>query len=1195
MDVSYLGPLRARVDGRELPLGGPKPRLVLAHLLLELGRVVSTEQLITAVWGDDPPRTVRNTLQTYVSHLRQVLGADNLTSHRHGYAVSIPPEAIDGPRFETLVRRGRELRRTDPAAAVITLRQAVELWGGRPFADLDGAPSLQPAVVRLEELRLVAEEDRLAAEVDLGRSAEVIGELKAFTAAHPMRERAWELLLLALHRCDRQADALAAFRRARSVLADQVGIDPSDRLVRLHERILAQDPALHGPADPPERAGWDAGAAPGAGHLGSPALPFPTCLTPGVGSGYVGRDELLARLWSHWRTASEDGRSHAVLLAGEAGIGKTRTATELARRVHADGAVVLAGRCEDGLAVPFQPIVELLDWQVHHAPGLPLGRLPGELVRLVPALSDLVPDLPPPVRSDPRAEEHRLYAAVASWVADASRAGGLLLVLDDLQWATTPTLRLLQHVVRSVAGDTEARVLVLGNHRDTDVGPDHPLVTAIAELRRSSEDVAIIPVTPLTGEAVAALIGEVLDPTVGGVPEELVARLLADSDGNPFFAREVLRHWRESGTVRVEQGRIRVDPQAAAGLPAGVRDVVRRRLQLLSPGAVDVLRVTAVLGQDAEVSVLARLVPGGVEQVLDGFEEALGAGMVEEAEPDRFRLTHALVRQALIAELSGPRRRRLHLRIVAALEALRPSGTVALARHAVAALPAEEAQGAALRYAVMAGEHALAQRAPEDAERWFTQARRVAAAVEDSTGAWGLRAQCGLGEAQRDRGDQAYRATLLAAARAALSADRVQLATRAAIANHRATTVSIIGTVDRERVAVLETIRERLEQLPADGAVAADRARVLALLALELTFDAAQHERRLRLVDEAVALAAGCGDAVLQAWVSTTSRIPLTVPERIPQAAQLLSEAVVQADTAADPVLRCASRVSAHQALLGVGDIAAAARFASEAVALADREGVPFLQILARFNAVQYRAYAGDLEGARAMNQACLEFSQEAGETDTLAWWGAIEASLAVVDGTVAELLPALERFADATPDLPAWRSVQALALAVSSEHEAAADLVERWALRDPTTVRRDWLTTSAWTHLAVVAHELGDAQLGRMLVEQLTPHRQCWAHVNVFCEGPLEVHLGLALAAMGQLDDAIAAVRRGRTLLAEREVRSHGPWVALSLARLLLQRGREADVVEARTIAAAAAGAARSMGMATLAERLDGLPTVGA
>lgn len=342
-------------------------------------------------------------------------------------------------------------------------------------------------------------------------------------------------------------------------------------------------------------------------------------------------------------------------------------------------------------------------------------------------------------------------------------------------------------------------------------------------------------------------------------------------------------------------------------------------------------------------------------------------------------------------------------------------------------------------------------------------------------------------------------------------------------------------------------------------------------------------------------MAASCGDSGLRAWVSTTSRIPLTVPERIPQAAELLSEAVVQADTTADPVLRCASRVSAHQALLGVGEIAAAAQHASEAVALADAEGVPFLQVLARFNAVQYRAYTGDLVGARAMSQACLELSQEAGETDTLAWWGAIEASTAVVDGTVAQLLPELERFVDATPDLPAWRSAQALALAMAGEQAAASALVERYALRDPTTVRRDWLTTSAWTHLAVVAYELGDVELGAMLVEQLTPHRRCWAHVNVFCEGPLEVHLGLALAAPGQVGEAIAAVRRGRALLGERGLRSHGPWATLYLARLLVLRGREDGIADADTIAVEAAGAARSMGMSAMAQRLGGLVIAGA
>ncbi|HKY75966.1 MAG TPA: AAA family ATPase [Acidimicrobiia bacterium] len=217
--------------------------------------------------------------------------------------------------------------------------------------------------------------------------------------------------------------------------------------------------------------------------LAVPAVPLPALLR-GMGRVFVGRERELGELEQRWKEASA-GELRLALVAGEPGVGKTRLAGEMAARLHARGATVLAGSCGEDLGVPYQPFVEALRHQVDHTPadGLAgrLGRYPGELVRLMPELADIVPALPPPLRSDPETERYRLFDAVGSWLAHASGAEPVLLVVDDLQWAAKPTLLLLRHVARFTE---PMRVLVLGTYRDTEITRRHPLTEAIADFRR---------------------------------------------------------------------------------------------------------------------------------------------------------------------------------------------------------------------------------------------------------------------------------------------------------------------------------------------------------------------------------------------------------------------------------------------------------------------------------------------------------------------------------------------------------------------------------------------------------------------------------------------------------------------------------------------------------------------------------------
>jgi len=244
MQFRCLGPMGVSDAAQSRSLGGPKQRLVLAHLLIRANHTVPVDRLIAAVWDDHPPRAARSTLQGYVSHLRKALGADRIVGDGQGYRLQVDRDAVDRMQFEHLASEGRRLRPDDPTAAGDTLREALALWHGPPFADLSDATSLQPEIARLEELRLAAIEDRIAADLDAGRDRDLVGELEALTAEHPLRERLWSQLMRALYRSGRQAGALAAFDRVRALLAEELGIDPSPELRGLHEQVLRQDPSL---------------------------------------------------------------------------------------------------------------------------------------------------------------------------------------------------------------------------------------------------------------------------------------------------------------------------------------------------------------------------------------------------------------------------------------------------------------------------------------------------------------------------------------------------------------------------------------------------------------------------------------------------------------------------------------------------------------------------------------------------------------------------------------------------------------------------------------------------------------------------------------------------------------------------------------------------------------------------------------
>ena len=244
MRFGVLGPLEVDAGGGPIPLGGPKQRAVLAHLVLRANQLVPAETLIDEIWAEEPPEKARNVIQTYVSHLRKALGHDRIESNGPGYRLRLDPSELDAARFDALVRDAKKTLPVDPNVAVATLEDALALWRGPALTDLADQSSLLADAARLDELRFEAQETRIEGLLAAGVQARAIGELEALIARHPWRESLWGLLMLALYREGRQAEALRSYQRVREILLDELGIDPSPELVRLHQRVLQQDPGL---------------------------------------------------------------------------------------------------------------------------------------------------------------------------------------------------------------------------------------------------------------------------------------------------------------------------------------------------------------------------------------------------------------------------------------------------------------------------------------------------------------------------------------------------------------------------------------------------------------------------------------------------------------------------------------------------------------------------------------------------------------------------------------------------------------------------------------------------------------------------------------------------------------------------------------------------------------------------------------
>lgn len=1106
MRVGILGAAEARLDGAPVDLGTRKQRALLAALAMHRGRPVPADTLVDLLWGETPPAAVTATLQGYVARLRRALEPDRpprspsevLVTQQGGYALVLPEDALDAACFEKAVARAHEQLGTVAAAESLppeelqalfdSLSAALGLWRGLPYTELEESPAAQAERSRLEELRATALEDRAVAGLGLGRHAMVAGELEVLTATYPLRERLWGLRALALTRSGRQADALEVLRQVRELLSEELGLEPGAELRELQTAVLRQDPGLAwsapsrsvDPADPTSPS-----AAPVRAAARRPA---------GFAWPLVGRDDELGALVGLLER-SEDQPVFAVL-TGEPGIGKSRLCAELAAHAQSEGVTVLVGRCsQDEGAPPLYPWASVLRELGHDLP------------------SDQGED-----DRDDTASRFRAWEAIARTLAEESEERHLLVLLDDLHWADTSTLR----VLRLLAETAESgRLMVVATWR-----PQPPPTGQLAELAETlaRRHALRVELRGLTAEEAAEVVTSVAE----AVPTHTEADALRSrTDGNPFFLVEYARLAREGGDL----GALLAEENP----PAAVQDVLTRRLEALPEATARTLRFACVVGRHFEVSTLAAGLDMSEDAVLDALDPALDAGLVREFGVDRFRFAHALVRDTAYSALSRSRRGRVHAQVAEVLSG-QPGRESEVARHWLEAGPQHARH--AWRAASEAAEAARRLYAYDEA----VDLRREALEAAEHDPGLSLTDRyellVGLAVALQLAGNWIeLRSVVRQALRVADELDDVERLLRAAsmLSTNALWQPGGFGDIDEDVIAMLRSV---LDRLPAGDS--SMRCRAMVSIASE-TFYASTRQERWALCEEAIAMARRLEDPKLLLWALLTSVLPIWRPASAGQRVELTEEAMALATRLGDGIALSTALVQHATARSELGRIDGLLDLLARARDQARQERHLFALLVLDGLEISWRAMRGELDLVDVLlaDMAALHERMEVEQSGD-ALTGAV--LMKMIWGGQTEAL--LEQMAglEAVTVIPPEASVAAMLCRVGRVDEA------REYLRDKTIeLTGDWWFSSMVAAMAAeAALHTGRTDLAAEAYLVLSPMRgQPACAGSGTCVGPVDAFLAMAAWATGERDLATRHAEDAARLCEEWEVPLVAQWFA--------------------------------------------------
>ncbi len=1071
--IRVVGSVGAEVDGSPVDLAATaRARALLAWLALHPGTHPRGE-LAARLRPDVPDESARKSLRQAVWALRGALGpgaAAALVADRDGVGLADDPALV---RVD--IRMAAERR------AAGDLEGALALAGGELLPGIDDEWTHGLREAHREDVRAILAElaEAAAARDDLPAA---IGWARRRVAEDPHGERAARALVTLLARAGDRAGAMDAVDALRERLRRDLGIVPSAETRELAAAVRAGAPAASAAA-------------------GATATPLPA---PLVREGdLAGRRDALERLRGAWRDAA-GGTPRLVCLAGEPGIGKTRTAAALAAEVDARGATVLYGRCDEEALVPHQPFVEALE---RHLRALPpaereevIGTDRAGLARILPAVE---PE-GPPAADDPETARYRAFEAVRGVVESIARRRPCLLVIDDVHWLDRAGLLLMRHLCRMVE---DARLMVVATYRDTEVGHDHPLAAALGDLGREVPVVTVL-LEGLDEDAVRELV------RAAGGREEDAREFGARARGNPLLLGELVRAGAAAG-------------DAPGEVPRRVVDLVGRRVDRLGPEAADALVTAALLGPQFAPELLEELHGPGA---LDALALAQSAGLVAEADPvgGRHAFTHALVAEALAERPSPALRRRRHRAIAAALvpraEADPGTHAAAAARHLVAALPDAD-RGAAVRWCLSAAARAAALLADEEAAAHLTRALEIMDADDPRRAA----ALADLGDAADRAGDRAgARAAFDAAGRLAAAAGDRALQARAALGAGGLGVV--VGPYDAELARALE------DALGAAGADAGMRARIRGRLAIEHYYS--DRARADALSAAAVEEARGTGDPGALAAALNARRVAIWDIGHTAERLEVATAMIAAAGSAGEPAAVLQGRAWRIVDLMELGRMdearAEIGRYAAEADAL----GLPHYRWWAALWRGTLALLAGDVAAVARHGAEALALGRRADDPNA-PMHVSIQAAMAEIDtGGVERFDRAFaERGASSSQAAWAWTAWLAWADASLGDRASAERLVDELAADDFAAVRLD-VNWHAAADLCEALGALGADQAARAarLYAMLAPHAGLVAVVGrgAVVYGPIDTQLGLLAlltgdraAAVAHLEDAVAMCER--------------------------------------------------------------------
>jgi DNA-binding SARP family transcriptional activator/tetratricopeptide (TPR) repeat protein len=1177
--IQLCGRLKADVEGRHVTpaLRGRQGRVLLAYLVLNRGRPVSRDELISAIWPDAPPIDPAAALRTQLSRLRAALGSEALAG-RDTVELKLPDSTwIDIEAAERAIRvADSALKAGDWKDAWAHAHIALNI-AGRPFLAGFEAPWVEEVRRELEELELRAREVIARAGIGLGGS-ELAGaerSARALIRAAPFRESGYLNLMRALVASGNTAEALRTYDELRKLLAEELGSAPGAEIQALHRRLLGGGRKPPSPEHSPLRG--DLGEASAKAPLPSgPAaeLPLPTWVLPRRGVPFVGRTEELALLSGLW-VETRHGTRHIVLVGGDPGVGKTRLVTEFAHRAHDGGAAVLYGRADEEATLTYQPFIEALR---HWAVNTPADELQRDLGPNASVLGSLVPEIAvrlpgPAAGGSGEVVRDRLFDAVTGTLAAIASHRPTVLVIDDLQWADPGSLLMLRHIARSVH---RGGLMVLATYRETEPSP--ALAETIADLGRER----LFERMHLAGLSSAEVVEMVASLRGDGPEPELAGAIHEDTGGNPFLVEALVNQMgpREDG-----QPAPRREAIYARGIPQLVREAVAHRVGELGPGVAEALDVASVIGREFEAELIVEVGERPSEEVTAALEAAVAAGLLTDVPGtlDHYAFSHALFRQTVYAGIPKRLRTALHGRLADALERRHgsdPRHVSELARHYAGAGPA--AAPKALEYCVRAGASALGALAFEEAVKHYNGALSALNAVGSSDENLRCELLIALGEAEWRAGDVgSSRETFGRAARIAGAIGDAETLGRAAL-GFCGFGWERYGAPDTEAINLLRSALAKGRQ--PDSL----RARLLARLAAILQF-AGRSGEATELSAEALDIARAGDDeealaaALIGRWHARSG--PDGLEERVKLTRQLSS----LAETLHNRDLEMQALMLRVIVSLELGDFTEVDVAIAEHARLADRMKQSPAQIHSRAFQAMRALMEGRYEDVERLAADVLELGTLSQASSAVQASGIELFALYWEQDRLDELEQPVRDLVAGYEGIAAWRVALAFLLSGLGRAEEAQAELDELAAGGFAAIPDDATRLGSLGFLALTAAALGDSERMEELEGLLAPYRgrpiaiggaAAYGGTTSFYLGVLAARLGRHDAAVERLEEAAALNQRGGAL----------PWLARSryeLTRALAARGEAGDAERAGKLLAEAGRAAERLGMAALLKQM--------